>query len=482
VADDLVLAVDQGTSSTKCLLVSADGAVVAQAGAPVSISYPRPDRVEQSAEEILDSVHAAVTACLAGRPTARVAALGLSTQRESVVVWERATGRPVGPLVSWQDRRAAALCERLRQAGHGELVHARSGLPLDPMFSAPKVSWLLDEVDPDRAAARAARICLGTVDAWLRFRLTGSHAVETGNAARTQLLNVATADWDDELLALFGVPRQVLPEIVASNDTSDTATVGPLAGVPLAGVLGDSHAALYAHGVTDPSTVKVTYGTGSSAMRLSDRPTAGAVCTTIAWADPRPHLATEGNIRSSGATLAWLGRITGLPEDRLAELAATSGNGGVHIVPAFGGLAAPWWDDSATGVIDGLTFATTPAQLARAAIDSVALQVADVVDAMSDAGRPARIVADGGASANDTLMQLQADVSGVPVHRSTRAELSALGAAHLAGSTAQLWSTPPGADPDAYRVFTPGADPGIRSGWRTALDRSRLSADDGRER
>ena len=466
--EPLLLAVDQGTSSTKCLLVDTRGTVLARAGVPVAVEYPRPGWVEQSAAEILDSVHAAARACLAGVDPARVAGVGLSTQRESVLLWDRASGAPLGPMLSWQDQRAAEVCARLRTNGHAELVRARSGLPLDPMFSAAKASWLLDEFDPGRATTG---ICLGTVDSWLRFRLTGTHAIEVGNAARTQLLNIATAGWDDDLLALFGIPRPILPEIVPSCGTGERVTIGPVDDVPLAAVLGDSHAALFAHGVSD--AVKVTYGTGSSVMRLTDQahPT-GAVCTTIAWGDPSPRLALEGNIRSSGATVSWLGRLTGLSAKEIGELAATSDSGGVHIVPAFGGLGAPWWDDTAVGLIDGLTFATTPAHLARAAVESVAWQVADVVAALPG-GRPTAIVADGGASANDTLMQLQADMCGAPVRRATHPELSALGAAELAARTLGLWAAPPGGAIE-YDEFTPGGTADA-AGWHSAVARSRLN-------
>jgi glycerol kinase len=274
-------------------------------------------------------------------------------------------------------------------------------------------------------------------------------------------------------VALFDVPAAVLPEIVPSCGTGEKATVGPVAGVPLAAVLGDSHAALYAHGATDPGVVKVTYGTGSSVMRLTDHTAVTGACTTIAWADPAPRRAAEGNIRSSGATITWLGRLTGRSADDIAALAAASDNGGVHIVPAFGGLAAPWWDDSAVGVIDGLTFATTHAHLARAAIESIAFQVADVIEAMAVDGPPSVIVADGGASANDTLMRIQADVCGVPVRRASQPELSALGAAYLAGHTVGLWDAAP-ASAVTYDEFAPGARRSTDD-WRTAVARARLS-------
>jgi glycerol kinase len=443
---DLVLAIDQGTSSTKCLLVDAAGAVVREASAPVPIRYPRPGWVEQDAGEILDSVLTAAAQCLDGVPRGAVTAVGLSTQRESAVVWDRRTGRPAGPVLGWQDQRAVGVCDGLRKSA--DRVRAISGLPLDPMFSAAKLRWLLD---------RTPSAAIGTVDSWLLFALTGSHQIEVGNASRTQLLDVRAGRWSAELLDLFGIPAGALPAITPS--AGELGTIGErggvLAGLPITAVLGDSHAALYAHGGTG---VKVTYGTGSSVMRLGE---AGgdALCLTVAWND---RLAAEGNIRSSGATVAWLAELLGTSPEQIATMARAAASDGVHLVPAFGGLAAPWWDDAAVGLISGLTLGTRPAQLARAAIESIAHQVADVVDALGGADR---ILADGGAGENDHLMQIQADLTGVPVKRARTANLSALGAAFLAGGIVR---------PLDYDDFAPrSVDPAVRRAWRDAVDRSR---------
>ncbi|GIM91005.1 FGGY family carbohydrate kinase [Paractinoplanes toevensis] len=450
-ADGLVLAIDQGTSATKCLLVDAAGAVVRQASAPVPIRYPQPGWVEQDAVEILDSVLAAAARCLDGVPRGAVRAVGLSTQRESAVVWDRRTGLPAGPVLGWQDQRALGVCDGLRK--DADRVRAISGLPLDPMFSAAKWRWLLD---------RTPSAAVGTVDSWLLFALTGNHRIEVGNASRTQLLDVRAGRWSSELLDLFGIPAAVLPAIIPSS--GELGTIGErggvLAGLPITAVLGDSHAALYAHGAGE-GDVKATYGTGSSIMRLGE--VAGdAVCLTVAWND---QLAAEGNIRSSGATVAWLAGFLGVTAARIADMALSAASDGVHLVPAFGGLAAPWWDDTAIGLISGLTLGTRPEQLARAAVESIAHQVADVVDVMGGAGR---LLADGGASENDQLMQIQADLTGRPVRRARTAGLSALGAAFLAGGIAR---------PLDYDDFEPRpSDPAVRHAWRDAVARARTPA------
>jgi len=448
---DLVLAIDQGTSSTKCVLVDRSGAIVRETSAPVPIRYPRPGWVEQDAEEILDSVLAAATQCLNGLDRKAVTAVGLSTQRESAVVWDRGTGRSAGPVLGWQDQRTRASCDVLREQGLAGRIREISGLPLDPMFSAAKLRWLLDR-SPGAAA--------GTVDAWLLYALTGSHQIEVGNASRTQLLDVRAGKWSPELLDIFGLPSSALPVVTPSSGALGRigSRGGVLAGLPITAVLGDSHAALYAHGV---SGVKVTYGTGSSVMRLGSAPgSADAVCLTVAWND---QLAMEGNIRSSGATVAWLADLIGVSPSQIEQMALNASSDGVHLVPAFGGLAAPWWDDAAVGLISGLTLGTRAPQLARAALESIAHQVTDVVDAMGGADR---ILADGGASANDLLMRIQADLAGVPVRRARAANLSALGAAFLAGGLTG-WSLD-------YDDFEPGPrDPDVRLAWRDAVRRAR---------
>jgi glycerol kinase len=495
--EPLILAIDQGTSSTKCLLVGADGEIVARASSPLGIAYPQPGWVEQSADEIWASVTDSVAKCLVGQDARRVVAVGVSNQRESALLWERATGQPVGPVLGWQDQRTVDRGARLRAEGAAAWVRQVSGLPLDPMFSALKAGWLLDRYDPDRSRSARGELCLGTVDSWLVARLLGNatstsggatgrrgtaHRIETGNAARTQLLDVRKQAWSLELLELFGVPPEILPEIVTSDREGE---IHGLPGVPpgtrLGAVLGDSHAALFAHGAFTPGMVKATYGTGSSVMGLVDS-TADlddGVCLTIAWDTGEPAYAAEGNIRASGAILVWLAGVLGsTPEDLLA-MAATASSDGVVLVPAFGGLGAPWWDDGAVATLAGLTLGTGPRQLARAAAEAITLQVTDVVQAIAGADRRADcLLVDGGASASDTLMQLQADITGIPVHRAGAPDLSALGAAHLAGLSAAVW-TPEQLGALARRrdTFHPApADP--RTGttiaaWRTALARAR---------
>lgn len=471
---DQILAIDQGTSATKAVLVDATGAIVAQAAAPVALATPRPGWVEQSAPEIWASVQAAVAACLDGRDAGCVAAVGISNQRESLVLWDRRTGEALGPLLSWQDQRTAADAGGLRD--HAEEVGALSGLPLDPMFSALKARWLL--------AAHATRdIRLGTVDSWLLSRFGGDHLIEAGNASRTQLLDVRAGDWSPRLLELFGVPRAALPEIVASTGPFPAVRgLPPLRdGTPVCAVMGDSHAALFAHAGWHRGRVKATYGTGSSIMAVADADawTPGPLCLTIGWQDERgiAH-ALEGNIRSSGATLAWLGRLFGRDAAAVAGQAAATSDG-VHLVPAFGGLAAPWWDDDAVGLISGLTFATGLPQVARAALESIAFQVEDVVAAVETATGPVRtLLVDGGPTANPVLMQLQADTSGRTVARAGAAELSALGAAHLAGRAAGLWSPD---DLEAldrpWTTFAPTEPAASRAAriraWRGAVARAR---------
>jgi glycerol kinase len=463
---DHILAIDQGTSATKAVLVDATGTIVARGSAPVRLSTPRPGWVEQDANEIWASVQAAVAACVTDQ---RVAAVGLSTQRESLLVWDRATGQPLGPMLSWQDQRTDSAPLR----AHADEVHQISGLPLDPMFSATKARWLLDTYG-------RGDVCLGTVDSFLLHRLGGGHIIEAGNAARTQLLDVRARDWSPALLDVFGVPRDVLPDVVPSTGPfPGTRGLAPLPdGTPVCAVMGDSHAALFAHAGWRPGQVKATYGTGSSIMALGD-PAAwhgGGLCLTIAWDDEGAVAhALEGNIRSTGGTLTWLAELLGTTPAALAAQAA-DGADGVHLVPAFGGLAAPWWDDAAVGLISGLTFATRIPQLARAALESIAFQVEDTVAALD--APVETLLADGGPTANPTLMQLQADTSGRAVARSLTPELSALGAAHLAGRVAGVWTQEQLEALDRPReLYEPREAPASRearvAAWHAAVARAR---------
>ncbi|MEV6157969.1 FGGY family carbohydrate kinase [Nonomuraea sp. NPDC052129] len=468
--EPLVLAIDQGTGSTKALLVDAAGQVVARASAPLSQSHPAPGLAEQDAEELLGSVRDAAAACLRQADPRAVRGIGLSTQRESVVLWDAATGRPVAPLVGWQDQRGADRAAQLLDEGYGDLVRSRTGLPLDPMFSALKMGALLDRHDPARERSGRGELRLGTVDAWLLDALTGEFVTEVGNASRTQLLNLATGDWDDELLDIFDVPRAALGRVVASTGPFGTVRdLDPLpAGVPVLAVLGDSHAALFAHAGWRPGVVKVTYGTGSSVMTVAESPgglggpggpggpggSGSPVCDTIAWSTGQPTFAREANIRSTGRTLTWLAELLGISADQVVDLAAGSDAGDVTLVPAFGGLGAPWWDPRAVPVLAGFDLGTGREQLARAALESVAHQVDDVLTAMPGLRR---IVADGGLTRSTALMRLQAGLSDVEVARTRHHELSAGGAADLAGLGLGLWTTADlerRADGDV-EIFTP---------------------------
>jgi glycerol kinase len=478
----LILAIDQGTSSTKALLVDAAGAVAARGTAPLGESHPRTGWVEQDPAAIWDSVRAAVAACLDGQDPHRVAAVGFSTQRESLLMWDRRTGAALSPLISWQDQRTGPVCEALRTPETEALVRRRSGLPLDPMFSAAKAKWLLDTLDPDRIRAKAGEICLGTIDAWLLSRFGGDAVTEAGNASRTQLLDVRRAVWDPELLALFRVPEAALPRVVSSTGPFPaTRGLGPLPdGVPVKAVLGDSHAALFAHGAFVPGQIKATTGTGSSVMGLVDNADAldPGLCLTIAWSVGGPALAAEGNIRAAGSTLRWVADLLGLSTQDLADLAAKASSDGVFLVPGFNGLGAPWWDVNAVGLLAGFSLGTGRAAVARAALESIPHQIADVVEAIDrSVGRVHALHVDGGPTRNPVLMQLLADLAGCEVLRSDTAELSALGAAHLAGLGAGLWSWDDlKALPRAQDGFAPtmAADrrQAARNGWRQAVRRA----------
>ncbi len=477
----LVLAIDQGTSATKCALIDAGGRFVARGSATLAQAHPRPGWVEQDAEAIWDSVRDAVAACLDGQDPASVIAVGLSTQRESLVLWEREGGRAVSPVISWQDQRGAAFCDTLRSDATERLVRERSGLPLDPMFSAVKGRWLLDQYDPDRVRARQGALCLGTIDSWLLSRFSGAHVTEAGNASRTQLLDVHRVDWDDDLLALFGVPRACLPQVLASTGPFPPVRgLPPLVdGTPVCAVMGDSHAALFGHGALVPGQVKATYGTGSSVMGLIAAlgDLQAGLCLSIGWMTDRPAYAAEGNIRSSGATLNWLAGVLGIEVAELIATGLAADSDGVTLVPGFGGLGAPWWDRDAVGLLTNLTLGTSRSMIARAALDSVVFQIGDLVEAIAHSvGRVDALFVDGGMTRSDGLMQMQADRSGCAILRAREPELSALGVAHLAGLSAGLWSR---ADLDALprprdrfdRAAGLDGEPDSRT-WRDAIARA----------
>ncbi|GAB3810015.1 FGGY-family carbohydrate kinase [Kribbella italica] len=434
-----VLAIDQGTTNTKAVLVDASGAVLAGGSAPVGLSTPRPGWVEQDADELWASVLSAIPSS-----SAEIVGIALSTQRESVVGWDRRTGAAVGPVIGWQDVRTSGWCSAL-PAGVDELVRRRTGLRVDAMFSAPKLHWLLAQTSADQ---------VGTIDSWLVHRLTGGreHLTEAGNASRTLLYDIAELAWSPDLLDAFGIPLPVLPEVRPSNAGFGVTSGVPglRDGIPIVAVLADSHAAMYGQGCVLPGMVKATYGTGSSVMTPVEAFAADGC--TLAWLTERPTYALEGNIVSSGAALAWTASLLGLAEvGALVELASTVPSAeGVVLVPAFAGLGAPHWDREARAALTGMSSATTRAHIARAAVDAVAHQICDLVETLPVAER---LRGDGGATVSSLLMQTQADLLGRPVEVADVPELSALGAAELAWTT--LGQPTGWAERRTYRTFEP---------------------------
>ncbi len=481
-----LLAIDQGTSATKCILVDDSGRIVAKFTAPLGEQLPQPGWVEQDADEIWQSVQKAVHGCLVQQPGVSIAGVGISTQRESAVIWQRADGRAVSPLLSWQDQRTVGLRDRLRTEPVEQMVRERSGLPLDPMFSALKLSWLLDQMDPQRQQARSGEWCGGTVDAFLLSRLGADFVIEAGNASRTQLLNVHTGDWDEDLLTLFNVPRAMLPRVVPSRGHfAQAGNLHPsLKDVPVLSVMADSHSALFAHGGFEAGQVKATLGTGSSVMALTSNGAAHhpGLCLTIAWdAGQGPVQALEGNIRAAGSTLRWLADLFEIPVEEAVAIASRSSSHGVFLVPGFNGLGAPWWDTQAVGLISGLTLSADKGSLLAAGLESIAHQVADVIDAMDQSIAGMRkLYLDGGPSRNPRLLDLLSAYIARPVVQCADPELSALGVAHLAGLQANVWDWPAlkalkRAQSDVLSVSPKDAVEFSRQRWALAVARSRLS-------
>ncbi|POO55660.1 FGGY family carbohydrate kinase [Agrobacterium rosae] len=439
-----ILAIDQGTTNSKAVLVAETGTVLSRGTSPVGISYPQPGWVEQSADRIWQSVCEAVEACLSASPGVTIEALAISNQRESVTMWDAETGQSLAPVISWQCRRTAADCARLIEAGHLENVQSITGLPFDPMFPGPKMRWLLDRAP----AGRAVR--LGTIDSWLIHCLTGGtlHACDASNAARSQLFDLKQQIWSEELCALFGVTKDALPQVRdSSGDFGVTrGLTGVADGTPIRAAIGDSHGALFGHGAFNPGDAKVTFGTGSSVMTTLPEflaPKHG-ITTTVAWRiGGVPTFAFEGNILVSAASLPWMMAILGLPDvAALVDLAATAEPNGPGFVPAFVGLGAPHWDSQARALFSQIDFNTTRAQMARAVTDSIGFQVRDVFAAMQSQTqtRFGALHVDGGPSQNRFLMQTVADALAHPVIQSEAPEVSALGAAHLAGLSLGMWA------------------------------------------
>jgi len=488
-----ILALDQGTTSSRAILFDEAGTIAAVAQHEFQQFYPQAGWVEHDPTEILSSQLSCAIEAL-GRAGARprdVAAIGITNQRETVIVWDRETGKPIHPAIVWQDRRTAARCSELEQGGGGDDISNRTGLVIDPYFSATKIGWILDNVDGARKRAENGELAFGTVDSWLIWHLTSGkrHVTDVTNASRTLLYNIVKGQWDPELFKIFGVPESMLPEVVWSSEkVGEVTTTLGLGGVAIAGIAGDQQAALFGQLCWTAGDAKNTYGTGcfllqnigNKFMRSKHR----LITTLAASAHQRLEYALEGSIFIGGAVVQWLRdnlKLIGSSAE-VEELAASvPDTGGVVFVPAFVGLGAPHWDAHASGMLIGLRRDTTPGHIARAALESIALQVADVLEAVhSETNAPlAALRVDGGASVNNLLMQFQADVLGVPVVRPQVTETTALGAAYLAGLATGFWG-----GPEELRIkrqndvrFEPRMDAGERKArrelWRRAVERAK---------
>ena len=450
-----ILALDQGTTSSRAIVFDHDGAIRSVAQKEFTQIFPVAGWVEHDPGEIWAS-QIGVAAEALGRAHVRpaeIAAVGITNQRETTIVWDRETGEPVHNAIVWQDRRTADYCERLKAEGAGETIQAKTGLLVDAYFSASKIRWILDNVSGARARADAGKLAFGTVDAWLVWKLTNHarHITDVSNASRTMLFNIHTLKWDDELLRIFGVPASMLPEVRSSSEKyGEVSTRLGIESAPIAGIAGDQQAALFGQMCRQPGMSKNTYGTGCFLLQnIGTTPTRSKqqLVTTVAWQiGARTEYAFEGSVFIGGAVVQWirdgLGFVRTAPEIE-ALAASVSDNGGVYLVPAFAGLGAPHWDPYARGTIVGITRGTKAAHIARAALESIAYQVADLLDAMAaDAGIAlTELRVDGGAATNDMLMQFQADLLGVPVVRPAVTETTALGAAYLAGVAVGYWSS-----------------------------------------
>ncbi|MGH7243000.1 MAG: glycerol kinase GlpK [Phycisphaerales bacterium] len=485
-----ILALDQGTTSSRAIVFNHDGSIRASAQEEFRQIFPKSGWVEHDANEIwqsqLDTASEALSK--AGLTAADIAGIGITNQRETTVLWDRKTGQPIHNAIVWQDRRTAEFCDGLKAAGHAELIQQRAGLVIDAYFSGSKVRWLLDNVPGARERAERGELAFGTIDSWLVWKLTGGarHIIDATNASRTMLYNLR-GNWDDELLKVLGVPRALLPEVRSSSEVyGETTLLG--APIKISGIAGDQQAALFGQNCFERGLAKNTYGTGCfMLMNIGAEPQISKhkLLTTVAWQlGGRTDYALEGSVFIGGAVVQWLRDGLGIIKTsaEVETLAATvPDSGGVYLVPAFAGLGAPHWDQYARGTITGLTRGTTAAHLARAALDGIAFQVADVLEVMrQDSGvEMNELRVDGGASANDMLMQFQADILQVPVVRPKVIETTALGAAYLAGLATGFWKDRADVSRSwkAGRTFGPkmSADEAahLRTRWKQALTRAR---------
>jgi glycerol kinase len=488
-----VLALDQGTTSSRAILFDESGSIAAVAQHEFQQYYPQAGWVEHDPTEILTSQISCGVEVL-GKVGARprdIAAIGITNQRETVIVWERSTGKPIHPAIVWQDRRTAAMCASLEQSGLGDTVSSKTGLVLDPYFSATKVRWILDNVPGAREKAQRGELAFGTVDCWLIWHLTSSmrHVTDVTNASRTLLYNIVEGKWDSELLRIFDIPESMLPEVVWSSQTvGDVTTTLGLSGITIAGIAGDQQAALFGQLCWNPGQAKNTYGTGCFLLQNIGtqfiRSKHKLITTIAASAQKRLEYALEGSIFIGGAVVQWLRdnlRLIGSSAEVEALAAGVPDAGGLVFVPAFVGLGAPHWDPHAGGLIIGLRRDTKPGHIARAALESIAFQVADVLDAVqSETGTPLNALrVDGGAAVNDLMMQFQADLLGVPVVRPRVTETTALGVAYLAGLAAGVWPSPQELQSKRQGDvrFEPRMDQekrnSLRLRWQRAVERSK---------
>ena len=450
-----IIAIDQSTSSTKAMLFDEECRMLARQNVDHHQYYPQAGWVEHDAEEIYQNLVEAVRRLVAPETNLDIQySLALTNQRETVVVWDKTTGKPVYNALVWQDNRGAALCQQLREQGYGPMVLERSGLLIDPNFSATGVRWILDNVEGAREAANEGKLLLGTIDTWLVWRLTGGHSfyTDTTNASRTMLFNIHTMEWDDDLMRLFDIPWTMVPEVLPCDAIYGETTVEGIFAqpIPIAGVLGDSHGALVGQMCFGKGSGKVTYGTGSSVMvNIGEQPLPApkGLVTSVGFSALGHHFyGYEGNIYSTGATLKWIAdqlQLVGHPSEMEAEAVKVDSTNGVYIVPAFAGLGAPWWQPQAKGAVVGMTFSTNRSHFLRAALESIAYQVRDLVGVMAEAtgGRLSEICADGGPTKNQFLMQFQADLLDTPVVCTEVEDASAMGAVIVNGFARQQWNS-----------------------------------------
>lgn len=488
-----ILALDQGTTSSRAILFDREGRIRGVGQKEFKQFFPKSGWVEHDAGEIWSTQIGVAQEALAdaGVRASEVAAIGITNQRETVVVWDRNTGKPVHHAIVWQDRRTAGYCDELRGAGHEAMVRERTGLLIDPYFSGTKLKWLLDNVEGARERAEAGELAFGTIDSWLVYNLSGGelHLTDATNASRTLLYNVRTGDWDDDLLELLSIPRAMLPEIRESSEVYGETAEGLFGSrIKLSGIAGDQQAATFGQACLEQGMVKNTYGTGCFMLLNTGPepvPSEHKLLTTVAWQKGgETTYALEGGVFVAGAVVQWLRDGLGIirsSEDVETLAASVEDNGGVYLVPAFTGLGAPHWDAYARGTLVGLTRGSTAAHIARAALEAIAYQVADLLIAMrQDAGLEIpELRVDGGASANDLLMQFQADILGVPVVRPQVTETTALGAAYLAGLAVGYWDDEREITQNwaEDRRFEPNMAASERErllkGWRRAVERSK---------